>query len=1070
MIVLRALGNAEIETAVTTLTPSQEIVFAAALYLVLERGKRVSRTRLASLLWPHVPEKARSHRLRQTILQLKKLGIIVQADRDNLQLSQHDAGSDVDASSLAATNVSTGYSSLEFLAGYAPRCSDAFRDWVDLKRQEIHSTISTILVRELENARLKGDWVGVERTASQSLVLDPFNEIAVLAQAESVAMRGGKRRAVAILDRYIAEVGDSGSDLRLPATLLRRRVAERASERIDLQNVDPPFVGREAEMQSLIAGFQAARAGRGCALLVVGEPGIGKSRLSDELVRFAELQGAQVQRTACRRTDVDRPLSLFVDIVPQLREMPGALGCAPETFASLKRLTDFELRSRDTLRTIDSEMLFADLRNALFDLVDSLAEERCLVLVIEDIQWLDDVSSKILGRMVEWAATKRVFLLLNSRPSNSSVVRYTDGGSLTTLSLGPLSASASSAVLHSIAARPDCRPMPDFFSWCIRVAEGNPFFLQELAHHWAETGHTYEAPPSVTKVLEQRLSRLSQEALQVLQICAVLGEHATLERADQVLEYPAHRLLSAVEELSKAAMLGLTRDGADQSTGYLHPRHDLLAAAALGALAPISLRLMHRRAAEVLEKEIAAEIMPTTLLWACASHRHIAGDRQRALTLSVACAEHLLDVGLAGDASTAFQKSLDYCATDEQRLEVLPRIAFSSQLNGEWEKAKEALRSCIRLTQKAHPTTSSHSEFELLLFAARLSSDFDYHRLLADIIPCIESSDASPAHRVRAAVIALKIATDMGSTNTMDTIYRLVAPLLENTELPEPSRLEVEIIYRTSQRREAVPIEALQQFAESARVTHGEIAYSNALITAADACRISVRYEAGLAFVAQAFEHAASHNRRGGLSRVFIAELKLHMAAGALERVESALARMMAHPIAPDDTFAMAEAQVYRTRIAIEKGDLKGAAAAFAAVQEVPRTYSPRRRAHVLAMQLRIRLMENARQDEIRALVSDLRLEHSKVRGFGVSDFETFALYAGLCALGETTQGIALVAEYVQIHRPSGWPLPEQILEVLRLATQKLPVSQQTKKQDVNVGDPATGVPGANASDSSLKF
>jgi len=1045
MIVLRALGNAEIETAVTTLTPSQEIVFAAALYLVLERGKRVSRSRLASLLWPRVPEKARAHRLRQTILQLKKLGVTVQADRDSLQLSQHQARSDTDTPSLANVNLSTGFGSVEFLAGYAPRCSDAFRDWVDLKRQEIHSIIASTLVRELESARLRGDWVGVERTASQCLVLDPFNEIAVLAQAEAIAMGGGKRRAVAILDRYIAEVGESGSDLRLPATLLRRRVAERASERIDLQNVDPPFVGREAEMQSLIAGFQAAKAGRGSALLVVGEPGIGKSRLSDELVRFAELQGAQVQRTACRRTDVDRPLSLFVDIVPQLREMPGALGCAPETFASLKRLTDFELRSRDTLRTVDSEMQFADLRNALFDLFDSLAEERCLVLVIEDIQWLDDVSSKILGRMVEWAATKRVFLLLNSRPSNGSVARYSDGGSQTTLSLGPLSATASSAVLHSIAPRPDHQPAPEFFAWCVRVAEGNPFFLQELARHWTETGHTYEAPPSVTKVLEQRLALLSQEALQVLQICAVLGEYATLERAEQVLEYPGHRLLSAVEELSKAAMLGLTREGADQSAGYLHPRHDLLAAAALGGLARISLRHMHRRAAEVLEKEIAAEIMPTTLLWACASHRHIAGDRQRALKLSVACAEHLLDVGLAGDASTAFQKSLDYCATDEQRLEVLPRMAFSSQLNGEWEKTKEALRSCIRLTQRGNPTTNPHSEFELLLFAARHLSDLDFHRLLADITPCVESSDASPEHRVRAAVIALKIATDMGPTTTLDTIYRHVAPLLENTELPETARLEVEIIYRTTQKSEVVPIETLQQFAEAARVTEGEVAYSKALRTAASACRISARYEEGLAFVDKAFAHAALHNRRAGLSRVFISELQLHMAAGALERAESALARMMAHPIAPDDNLAIAEAQVFRTRIAIEKGDLKAAAAAFAAVQEVPRTYSSRRRAHVLALQLRIRLMENASQDEIRSLVSDLRLEHLKVRSLGADDFAIFALYAGLCALGESTQGVALVTEYVQVHRRSGWPLPEQILRVLRPVTQKLRVSQQAE-------------------------
>ena len=86
--------------------------------------------------------------------------------------------------------------------------------------------------------------------------------------------------------------------------------------------------------------------------------------------------------------------------------------------------------------------------------------------------------------------------------------------------------------------------------------------------------------------------------------------------------------------------------------------------------------------------------------------------------------------------------------------------------------------------------------------------------------------------------------------------------------------------------------------------------------------------------------------------------------------------------------------------------------------------------------------MENAKQEEIRALVSDLTLEHLKVRSLGVNDFEILVLYAGLCALGETTKGVALVAEYVQIHRVSGWPLPEQIIEVLRLVTQKPPVSQ----------------------------
>ena len=73
MIFLRALGTAEIDTGTVVLTPSQEIVFATALYLIVERGKPVSRNLIASLLWPRVAETARAHRLRQTLLQLRKL-------------------------------------------------------------------------------------------------------------------------------------------------------------------------------------------------------------------------------------------------------------------------------------------------------------------------------------------------------------------------------------------------------------------------------------------------------------------------------------------------------------------------------------------------------------------------------------------------------------------------------------------------------------------------------------------------------------------------------------------------------------------------------------------------------------------------------------------------------------------------------------------------------------------------------------------------------------------------------------------------------------------------------------
>src|SRR6266513_2493853 len=393
VIVLRALGTAEIETPITTLTPSQEIAFAAALYLSIER-KRVRRSQVSALLWPEVVEKARAHRLRQTILQLKKLGVPLQADRDTVHLSKHEVTADLDTFSKGEVTRAGKDNSLEFLPGYCPLFSASFRDWVETNRAEVNSSVTTILVSELERARLQADWSSVQKIAAKCLALDPFNEAAVLAKAEAAAMRGAKRKAVAILDEYIAEVGGCSPHLGLPATILRRRVVERIPERRALLNGDPGFVGRENEMQSLTRAFEQARAGTGSGTLVVGDPGIGKTRVCAELARFAELQGARVQRASCRRADVDRPLSVFVDIVPQLREMPGALGCAPETLAWLRRLTEFEQRSGDFSRTADSDALFQNVRAALFDLLDAISEEHCLVMLIDDVQWLDAGSAK----------------------------------------------------------------------------------------------------------------------------------------------------------------------------------------------------------------------------------------------------------------------------------------------------------------------------------------------------------------------------------------------------------------------------------------------------------------------------------------------------------------------------------------------------------------------------------------------------------------------------------------------------------------------------------------------------
>ncbi len=1030
MIELRALGTAEIQTDLAKITPSQQIVFAVALYLILERGKRISRAGLATLIWPNAPQASRTHRLRQTLLQLRRLGVSVRADRDALLLEKLDARADLDSFHNPVNPAHDVF--LEFLPGYDPTFSNAFREWVDTRRSTFQSAALRVLLQELDAARIRGDWQSVDRIAGECLVLDAFNEAAVLGKAEAAAMRGSKRKAVSMLDKYLADIGELPGELRIPATILRRRVVERIPDRPELGNTDPAFVGREAEMTLLTTAFEKARGGKGSAPLVPGEPGIGKSRLSAELTRAAELRGARVQRATCRRSDIDRPLSLFVDIVPQLRELPGAIGCAPETFSWLKRLTEFDQHGGMPSRSMDADTLFDNVRAALFDLLDSITEEYCLVVLIEDLQWLDTASAKVLARMVEWSKNRRVLILLNSRPKHGTFLDYLEGLPVRLIALDPLSSRAATALLKSIAQGAGHEPEPEFVDWCLSVAEGNPFFLQELAHQWMETGLRYEAPPSVNKVMQERLSRLSPEALQVLQACAILNDYATIDRVERVLQHRPHQLLAAVEELSKSAMLGVGTDAnVEMNDGLMQPRHDFLASAAVSRLSRVSLAFLHRRSADVLETDLAHPTVSTTLLWACATHRHHAGDRVRALSLSISCGEHLLELGLAHDACGAFKQTMDYCTTDLERLEVTSRLARALELDADWTASIAMLRVCMSLAVKSGSVDSTHNDYELAMLEARHRSALDYASLFEESLACVNSDAATPKHRVGAAVLALKLSVDFGRADYLDRIYAKVSPFLDSGEVNELHALQIRTIYRTSRGGDAVPLADLRRLADVARQVDGEFGYSRGLLMAATACRLSGRYLEGLAFVSAALEHANSKQFHSKRTEITLQQVTLHIAAREFDKAQELLTAVGEFPRS-DSLKERSEIYAHLARVAIEQGDFDRAAHAFGQIELVSPDFSPSRVGYYVALELQIRLHRKDSHEVIQDLVTKLERTHRQLMATGSQDFEAITLFQGLCALNEREYATRLLTEYVGTRTVRG-PLPNSFQTALKL-------------------------------------
>ena len=1033
MIVLRALGTAEIDTGVATLTPSQEIAFAAALYLILERGRNVSRKRLASLLWPRVPEKARMHRLRQTILQLKKVGFIVTADRNNLGCSLTDPSTDITDLAGIDTAALAAHAALEFLPGYSPAFSDAFRDWVDGQREETHAQITSRLVTGLNSARTRGDWSACDRFARQCRKLDPLNESAVLAQAEASAMRGAKTQAIEILDRYLVDVGSENPNLKVSASVLRRRITDRIPERTPITVRECAFVGRDLEMETLTIQLLAARRGAGGASLVRGEAGIGKSRLASELIKFSALEGIQTTRTACRRSDVDRPLSVFVDLVPQLSELPGALGCSQETMSVLRGLTEFHGRATFSSVSVDDSMsAHTRMRAALFDLLDAVADERSVLVVVDDVQWLDASSVRLLAELLPWATTRKVFFVLTERLGTKGLASHFSPDDLRLLTLGPIGSQFGEAIMSEILRESPRPTTSELIQRLLSVGEGNPFFLQELGNHWLETGKQRETPPSVTAVIDERLARLSTEALMVLQACAVLDVNATIERVEGVLEYQSHVLLSAIQELSSAGMLRSEGQSSPESGEPMSVGHDLISTTALMRLAGAGLAFLHRRAGIVLERETRGDGARTAVLWACAFHWQNAGDRERAFRTARSCAEHLLDVGLSRDAAQAFERVLDYCVTDDQRLFALSKLAISLQMCGRWDESKRVLHKSRQLQAKIAPNANPHDDVELGLFESRWRAGLEHASLSDELTACARADDASPSHRLMCALLGLKVGAGMNDIDAMEKLYLATLPILANPTIPLTCRLEFALIYHSVCGDMLKGEQAADDLRSAARDERDPRTRSRALITAGTGYRLAGRTDDAAAALNEAVDLSFAQGFFVRMSVAIIELVRLYLTSGDVPRARAYMNRLESLAGADADSFNSNGRLFYLTRLALAEGKLEEASERYGSVVATSYPTSVNWRASVLALGVNIAIEQKASAEVIRPKVADLRVAHLENRGSGGEDYEAHALAVGLRYCGESEEAFRLLSEYAETHRRERWALPENLSVLLR--------------------------------------
>src|SRR5262245_52467657 len=343
------------------------------------------------------------------------------------------------------------------------------------------------------------------------------------------------------------------------------------------------FVGRQPELEALQQALAQAHAGHGQVVAAVGEAGVGKSRLLYEFGHSHHTQGWLVLESAsvsygkatpyfpvvdllkryCHVEERDDPRTIRAKITGQILTLDAALH---ETIPAFLALLD-ALPADSPFLTLDPPQRRQGTLDALTRLLLRESQEQPLLLLCEDVHWIDAETQALLDRLVESLPTARCLLLVTYRPE------YQHGwGSKTyyrPLRLDPLPPASVDAFLQALlGADPSLMPLKALL---IARTGGNPFFLEESVRTLVETGRLVGAPgayrllqplqmpATVQAVLAARIDRLPPEEKHVLQTAAVVGTEVPLPLLQAMADMPAEALYRHLAYLQRADFVYETR-------------------------------------------------------------------------------------------------------------------------------------------------------------------------------------------------------------------------------------------------------------------------------------------------------------------------------------------------------------------------------------------------------------------------------------------------------------------------------------------------------------------------------
>ncbi|MGB8383236.1 MAG: AAA family ATPase [Dermatophilaceae bacterium] len=442
------------------------------------------------------------------------------------------------------------------------------------------------------------------------------------------------------------------------------------------------LVGRDREMSLLLGCLDQAQAGHAGVVVCVGEPGVGKTRLAEELTSVA---GARGLSTAWGRAAGPLGVPPYWPWREALRAMVGRSPDEEDPFEHPADSAGVEPSLEERMRRFD----------AVSQRVLRAAQARPLLLVLDDLHSADESSQLLARHLARTAREDCLLMVVTCRDTTGPLATLAQGPRTTQVQLRGLDPGAVGQQVSTIVGR---APSEAELRTVYAATAGNPFFVGELARQMADTaGLAGGVPRSVLDAIAERLAQLSPDCVSVLQAAAILGTGFSVTVLASVTQRSLSDCLVALDEAARAALLTPGPNPVDRRFV-----HELVVDAIVANLDTKHRILLHRCAAIALEQNHAAH--PEPVLFDLARHwaeAAVAGDQARAASWIERAGKEAMRQHAYEDARWLFSTALTVRAVamdDLARCRLMLSLAAAQSLSSDFGGA---LQTCAQVADLA---------------------------------------------------------------------------------------------------------------------------------------------------------------------------------------------------------------------------------------------------------------------------------------------------------------------------------------------------------------------------------